>query len=98
MFHVSNGLFFKREENGSVTILKTDGKEPANDGSNVAFQETLDENVWCSAVATVSAGNEHDLRWYAAKEFHRSTGQIRCVPAPDWNGQIEVEPIKIANA
>lgn len=69
MFHSSDGLFFRRNDDKSVTIIKTtDTKQP--DGSNVLFEQTLDDGVWCSAVCSVSHAGEEHLRWYKAMDFH----------------------------
>jgi hypothetical protein len=73
VFHSNDGLFFKREENGAVTITKTtDGKDPAEDASNVEFTQTLDDGTWASAVCTVSLGGEAYERWYSAMAFHNT--------------------------
>jgi hypothetical protein len=73
MFHSNDGLFFKREGNGAVTITKTtDGKTPAEDGSNAVFSQTIDDGAWCSAVCSVSLGGEAYERWYSAMAFHNT--------------------------
>lgn len=70
MFHVKDGLFFKRNDNGSVTIVKTaDGKEPGE--SNVSFTETMDDGSWCSTVLTMSAFNERPGDWHAWMRHHK---------------------------
>jgi len=70
MFHVKDGLFFKRNDDGSVTVLKTsDGKEPTD--SNVSFTETLDDGSWCSAVLSMSAFSERPWR-------------LACLDAASW--------------
>ncbi len=73
MFHSRDGLFFKREDNGDVTITKTsDGKEPDAFPGNVLFTQTLEAGSWASAVCDVSVGGEHNLRWYIVMDFHNT--------------------------
>ncbi len=67
MFHSENGLFFSRNEDGSVTITKY---KDANPESEVEFTQTLPDGVWCSAVCCVSVKGEGDNRWYSAMDFH----------------------------
>lgn len=70
MFHDKDGLFFKRNDNGSVTITKTlDGKEPT--GKNIAFVQVVDEGPWCSVVLTMSAFNERPGDWHAYMKHHK---------------------------
>lgn len=72
MFHDRDGVFFTRNENGSVTIIKTsDGKEPAD--ANVVFTNTMDEGPWCSIVLTMSAFNERPGDWHAWMKHHMGT-------------------------
>jgi hypothetical protein len=76
MFHESNGLFFVREPNGDVTIIKTvDGKEPSP--HNVAFRQTVAEGPWVSVVLTMTAHSERPGDWHAFLKHHNcgvSTG------------------------
>jgi putative heme degradation protein len=58
-FHSRDGLFFRRNEDGSVSII--------------ASQSTavrLAENEWASVVASVSAEGETHERWQAVRDFH----------------------------
>ena len=70
MFHVKDGLFFKRNDDGSVTIIKTsDGREPTE--SNVSFSETLDDGSWCSVVLSMSSFGERPGDWHAWMRHHK---------------------------
>jgi len=66
-FHTQEGLYFTRNEDGSVTITKT---ETGHTDSKILFQQTVDENIWCSVIASMSACGEGDNRFYLAKGFH----------------------------
>lgn len=60
MFHVSEGLYFGRLEDGSVQIVKEG-----------IMDVTLDAEGWCSVIAMVSGeGAETAERHMAAKKFH----------------------------
>ncbi len=78
-FHTHSGWQFLRGDCGSVAVITPDGDE-----------HVVDAGVWCSVVASVSAGGEGDLRWYAAKAFHESRGQQAFVSVPP--GYIHVMP------
>lgn len=70
MFHVQNGLFFKRQENGDVQIIQTsDGLQIKADRSNVLFDQTMPVDSFASVVASMSRGGEGDGRFYKAREF-----------------------------
>ena len=84
IFHSRNGLYFRREEDGAVSVITTaDECPPSPDGGNIEFIQTLNEHIWASVISSLSAGNEHDLRWHAALDFHRSQGRIRIVPVTE---------------
>jgi hypothetical protein len=75
MFHTQDGLYFRRNEDGSVTILKTnDGKEPLTnvppEDSNIAFSQTLDAGSWCSVVLSMTAFSERPGDWHAWMKHH----------------------------
>ncbi len=71
MFHLTNGLYFERLDDGSVRIVKTDGPAgPDDDGSVIEFDITTDASGWASVVATVSAHGEEDGGWQRALDFH----------------------------
>ena len=74
LLHVSDGLFFRRNEDGSVTVLKTnDEREPADvspEDSNVVFAQTMDAGSWCSVVLTMSAFSERPGDWHAWMRHH----------------------------
>ena len=67
-FHYKDGLFFKRNEDNSVTIKQM--KENHVDCKEVIFEVTIDENGWASIIASVSKGGEIDGRFYKAIEWH----------------------------
>ena len=74
MFHVAKGLFFERQDNGSVRIIKTyDERPPRPD--NIVLDMFLPESVWCSIVASMSAWGEDGNGWYRALDFHREAQQ-----------------------
>ena len=72
MFHTSDGLYFLRNEDGNVTILKTgDGKEPiVPEYSNVSFSQTLDASSWSSVVLSMSSFSERPGDWDAWMRHH----------------------------
>lgn len=75
MFHSSDGLFFQRNDDGAVTIIKTsDAKEPGP--SNVMFTQTLNDGAWVSAVLTMTAFNERPGDWHAFMKHHNGTEDI----------------------
>jgi hypothetical protein len=67
MFHVSDGLFFERLEDGKVRIRKTtDGR----DGSPVVFEQVIDAGSWSSVVLSMSAFDERPNDWHVFMEYH----------------------------
>lgn len=86
MFHWQNELFFGRRVDGSVRILKLPAvpsweQWPKADDEypEALFDQTIDADSWASIVASVSAGGELFNRFYAAHDFHASTGEVRIV-------------------
>ena len=67
MFHVSNGLYFKRLNDGSVLIVK---RTDSSEDSQIVFEQVIDADYWASIVASVSVYNELALSFQAAKKFH----------------------------
>lgn len=49
MFHVRNGLFFFRQEDGGVHLVKKEGFD-----GPVLFEAVIDRDSWLSIVAFVS--------------------------------------------
>jgi hypothetical protein len=43
---------------------------------------SVDADSWESIIASVSAGGELFNRFYAARDFHESTGEIRITQTP----------------
>lgn len=74
-FHSKDGLFFTRQDDGSVTITKTDGK-PVAEGGKVLFEQTLDAGTWVSAVLTMSAFNERSGDFHIWKRHHTGEEDI----------------------
>lgn len=70
IFHSTDGLFFTRNDDGSVTMTKTDGKSVA-DGGNVLFEQRLDAGTWVSAVLAMSAFNERPGDFHAWLRHHK---------------------------
>lgn len=60
-FHSKDGLHFRREPDGSVTV---------------SSQVTLDEATWASAIASVCATGDNAETFAIAREFHRHTGEV----------------------
>ena len=75
MFHVSDGLYFERLDDGSVRVSKQDSKN-----GEVIFTNTMDADSWASVVSSMSKGGEIDNRFYSAREFHQSTGAVTVTP------------------
>jgi len=67
-FHYKNGLFFKRNEDNSVTITQI--KENNVNCKEILFETTIDENGWASIIASVSKSGETNGRFYKALEWH----------------------------
>jgi len=67
-FRYKDGLFFKRNEDNSVTIKQM--KESNVDCKDVIFEATIDENGWASIIASVSKSGEINGRFYKALEWH----------------------------
>ena len=73
MFHSQDGLYFRRNDDGSVTIIKTtNGREPSSppDDANIAFTQTVDAGTWCSIVLSMSAFSERPGDWGAWMKHH----------------------------
>ncbi len=75
IFHATDGLFFTRNNNGSVTITKTDGKSEV-DGGTVFFKQSLDAGGWISAVLSMSAFGERPGDFYAWMRHHHGKEDI----------------------
>lgn len=67
MFHTQNGLFFEKQADGSVRILKT---ESGREGDPVLMDVTLDKHSWGSVIASMSYYGEEDYGFYRAMNFH----------------------------
>lgn len=63
-FHVSDGLFFRRAEDGAVEI----GTGRSFD--DVTVLQSIDANSWGSVVSSVSARGENHVTFHEALAFH----------------------------
>ena len=67
-FHAKEGLFFERQEDGSVAVkIATYPGKP-----EVERIVVLDADAWASVVSVVSASGENGPRWRLAKALHDS--------------------------
>lgn len=64
-FHVSSGLYFRRNDEGAVQI----GRGSSFD--DVEVIQTIEPSSWASVVASVSAAGETYLTYRAALAFHQ---------------------------
>ena len=80
MFHWSDGWFFSRQPDGSVTMEHRVYEDGLNELGERMYHYDVKVNIppneWASIIASVSAGGEVDGRWQSAVEFHNSQGQI----------------------
>ena len=68
VFHYKNGLYFKRNEDHSVTIRQT--KIDYVYETTSTFEVTIDENDWALIVSSVSKSGEENGRFYEALKWH----------------------------
>ncbi len=66
-FHLRGGLHFQREEDGAVTIVKTNGQ--AFDPT-IEWEVTVPADEWASVVATVCARGDTGDTWREALASH----------------------------
>ena len=66
-FHVADGLYFKRLENGDVVITKAKG---GRDEDPIEFQIVVTKDAWASTIASVSKLGEQYGRFFLAEKFH----------------------------
>lgn len=74
-FHAHSGWFFRRNDDGSVTVAAPDSLGPGAHQTAV-----FDPGTWASIVAFVSAGGDTGLTHRAAADLHNNT------PAPPTAG------------
>ena len=67
MFHYKDGIFFKREADGSVTVIK---RVTAHDDAEIIAEFNIDVDGWCSIIASVSYTGETSEKWTEANKFH----------------------------
>lgn len=67
MFHYKDGLFFGRNEDGSVKIRKM---RDATGSAALVAEMDIDVDGWASIVAFVSAEGDNAVAWNAVREFH----------------------------
>jgi hypothetical protein len=75
VFHSQDGLFFTRNDDGSVTLTKTDGK-PKSEGGKVIFEQTVDAGTWVSIGLTMSAFNERPGDYHVWVRHHQGGEDI----------------------
>jgi hypothetical protein len=63
-FHVADGLFFRRWNDGVVQI----GQGP--DFDHVGVIQTIDASSWASVVSSMCARGENHLTYTEALDFH----------------------------
>lgn len=68
--HWKNGLYFAREEDGSVRVVKTTGKPPIGVMVIRIFDITIEVSEWASIIASLSAGGITTENLHAALDFH----------------------------
>jgi len=73
MFHAQEGLFFGRQEDGAVRIVKKDG--PLDEGK-IEMDITLDSNIWASAICSVCHKGETPETFITAGVFHNGIKRI----------------------
>ena len=67
-FHLEQGLFFKRLENGKVRIRKY--KTAHSKETEIIFEQVIDAFGWASIIGSVSNKGEGDGRFDIALQFH----------------------------
>lgn len=84
-FHHKDSIYFIRRVGGSVHVAAfretPDDPEAFLRGGEPKpyFQHLIDPDSWASITASMSAGGELNNRFYAARDFHDSTGQVNVV-------------------
>lgn len=66
-FHAHGGWYFRREDDGSVTI---EVAESAHVDAPLKVALTVDPDTWASIVASVSGSGETGDTWRAARTLH----------------------------
>lgn len=88
-FHVQDGLYFTRGENGAVTVTVT---EAALNDSAVLRSFTFDVDAFASVVASMSARGEENGGFYEAQRFlaraPKGQGEARFTSANSESGEI----------
>lgn len=69
-FHTEDGLFFERNEDGSVTVRKY---ESAHQDAELVTEQIIPGDIWCSVISSMSKHGESDGRFYVAKIFHEGS-------------------------
>ena len=84
MFHAAEGLYFQRQENGSVRVLFdriSAGLKPLEPGEipDVEF----DADAWASVVSSMSEKGEDAYSFHLARAFHGEPGIAVELPKPN---------------
>ena len=73
-FHANNGLYFVRQDDGSVWVEKRvpviSIREEYTQDFAIVERWELDEPSWASVVASMSARGENHATYTEAREFH----------------------------
>jgi|WetSurMetagenome_2_1015567.scaffolds.fasta_scaffold08818_10 hypothetical protein len=67
VFHLANGLYFRQESNGDVTIIK---RSSGLVDAPILFEQTCDEGGWVSAVLSMTAFSERSGDFPAFEKHH----------------------------
>lgn len=76
MYHAENSLYFERLHDGSVRIVKTDGRAPDAVGAKVLWEQTLPPNLWASAVLSMSKFGERPNDFHAFLDHHHGRSDL----------------------
>lgn len=70
MFHYKDGFYAKRNDDGSVTLMKH--KDASCQCRRAEFEFTIDPSGWASIVASVTKSGETGNQYQKATELHAS--------------------------
>ena len=72
-FHTTDGIFFRRLDNGDVEMTQRNKAPDSTDDPQtwmIGFVHVIPIGIWASVVASVSEGGETSDRFLAADAFH----------------------------
>jgi hypothetical protein len=73
MFYIGDGLYFGRNDDGSVTIVKKDSEYV---DAKVVFSQTVDKDSWVSMVLTMTKFSERPGDFHAFLSHHEGQKDI----------------------